>query len=68
MSVTARVTVLLGALAAIAGVAVLALGRSGVATIVGAALVGLAAVLLTGLAFLLVGESEDRDRLRRPRG
>lgn len=31
-------------------------------------LVGVGGVVLVSLAFLLVGESEDRDRLRNPRG
>lgn len=34
----------------------------------GAALLGVAAIGLVSLAFLLVGESEERDRRRHPRG
>jgi hypothetical protein len=68
VSTTARITALSGGLATIAGTAVLALGHSSTADIVGAALLGLAGIAFTGLAFLLVGESEDRDRIRRPNG
>lgn len=35
---------------------------------VGWGLFGIGGVVLVSLAFLLVGESEDRDRLRNPRG
>jgi hypothetical protein len=51
-----------GALALVAGlVLILAVGET-VATIVGAGLLGLAGIAFVALAFLLVGESEDRDR------
>jgi hypothetical protein len=51
-----------GALALVAGlVLILAVGET-VASIVGAGLVGLAGIAFVALAFLLVGESEDRDR------
>jgi hypothetical protein len=39
-----------------------------VANAIGWALVGIAGVLLVSLAFLLVGQSEDRDREQRPGG
>jgi len=68
MSMTGRLTALTGGVSTIAGTAVLALGHSSTAEIVGAALLGLAGIAFTGLAFLLVGESEDRDRVRRPGG
>jgi hypothetical protein len=68
LSATGRITALIGALATIAGTAVLAIGRSSAADITGAALLGLAGIMFTGLAFLLVGESEDRDRAHRPDG
>lgn len=48
-----------GVMAAVGGVWVSAVGWG---------LVGIALVLLVSLAFLLVGESEDRDRIRHPRG
>jgi len=35
---------------------------------IGWGLFGIGGVVLVSLAFLLVGESEDRDRLRNPRG
>ncbi|HYV16594.1 MAG TPA: hypothetical protein VE972_11290 [Conexibacter sp.] len=39
-----------------------------VANAIGWAFVGIAGVLLVSLAFLLVGQSEDRDREQRPGG
>jgi hypothetical protein len=53
---------IVGALALVAGlVLILAVGKT-VASIVGAGLLGLAGIAFVALAFLLVGESEDRDR------
>jgi hypothetical protein len=57
-----RVTVAVGALALVGGVLVLALTSGFGAMIAGIALLGLAGVAFVSLAFLLVGESEDRDR------
>jgi hypothetical protein len=51
-----------------AGIVLAAVGSSVLVTAVGWALFGVALVILVSLAFLLVGESEDRDRLRNPRG
>jgi hypothetical protein len=51
----------LGLLAAIAGIVVLATVHGIVASIVGVGLLGLAGIAFVALAFLLVGESEDRD-------
>jgi hypothetical protein len=51
-----------------AGIALAAVGSSVLVTAIGWALFGVALVILVSLAFLLVGESEDRDRLRNPRG
>lgn len=51
-----------------AGIALVAVGGAVGAIAVGWALCGIAGVLLVSLAFLLVGESEDRDRLKNPRG
>jgi hypothetical protein len=51
-----------------AGILLAAVGSSVLVTAVGWALFGVALVVLVSLAFLLVGESEDRDRLRHPRG
>jgi hypothetical protein len=57
----------LGLLAAVAGVVVLT--QAGItAVVVGTALLGLAGIAFVSLLFLLVGESEDRDRTRHPRG
>jgi hypothetical protein len=57
-----RVTVAVGALSLVGGVLVLALASGFGAMIAGIALLGLAGVAFVSLAFLLVGESEDRDR------
>jgi hypothetical protein len=55
-------------LALVAGVLVLALASGLVATVAAIALLGLAGIALVALVFLLVGESEDRDRRHNPRG
>jgi hypothetical protein len=61
----------------VVGLAVLALGAGVVlllavhgvfAMVAGIVLVGLAGIVLVSLAFLLVGQGEDRDRMRRPNG
>lgn len=52
-----RLAVGVGALTLLAGALALALGQG----IVGACLLGVATVAFVSLAFLLVGESEDRD-------
>jgi hypothetical protein len=58
----------LAVLALLAGT-VLLLAVSGVAaTVAGIFLVGLAGIALVSLAFLIVGQGEDRDRTRHPRG
>jgi hypothetical protein len=51
-----------------AGIVLAAVGDSVLVTAIGWALFGIALVILVSLAFLLVGESEDRDRLRNPNG
>jgi hypothetical protein len=51
-----------------AGIVLAAVGSSVLVTAIGWALFGVALVILISLAFLLVGESEDRDRLQNPRG
>lgn len=56
-----RFTIGVGLVALIAGVALLALSSDVVISIVGACLLGLSAVAFVALAFLMVGESEDRD-------
>ncbi len=57
------------ALALLAAGAVLsAVGGTVLVMAVGWTLFGIALVILVSLVFLLVGESEDRDRLRNPHG
>jgi len=51
-----------------AGIALAAVGASVLVTAIGWALFGVALVILLSLVFVLVGESEDRDRLRNPHG
>jgi hypothetical protein len=58
----------LGVLAAVAGACAFAFAGGTLGDVVGPALLGLAALVLVSWAFLLVGESEERDRLRNPRG
>jgi membrane protein implicated in regulation of membrane protease activity len=61
--------ILLAALVLLAaGIVLAAVGSSVLVTAIGWALFGVALVILVSLLFLLVGESEDRDRLRNPRG
>ena len=50
--------------AAVAGIVVLLALSGFAAALAGALLLGLASILFVALAFLLVGESEDRDRER----
>jgi drug/metabolite transporter (DMT)-like permease len=58
----------LGVLVAVAGACAFAFADGTLGDVVGPALLGLAALVLVSWAFLLVGESEERDRLRNPRG
>lgn len=51
-----------------AGIALAAVGAGVIVSAIGWGLFGIALVILVSLMFLLVGESEDRDRLRNPRG
>lgn len=51
-----------------AGIVLAAVGTSVLVTAIGWALFGVALVILVSLMFLLVGESEDRDRARNPNG
>jgi uncharacterized membrane protein YkvI len=51
-----------------AGIVLAAVGTSVLVTAIGWALFGVALVILVSLMFLLVGQSEDRDRLRNPNG
>lgn len=60
-----RFAIAIGVPALAGGIVVLVFGAGYIASIVGACLVGLAGIAFVSLAFLLVGESEDRD-YRRP--
>ncbi len=57
-----------GAIALIAGLAVLALAGGIAAIVAASALLGLAGIAFVSLAFLVIGEGEERDRERHPRG
>jgi hypothetical protein len=58
-----------GAVALLAGVVVLAAGGGGTgASIAAAMLFGIAGVAFVSLIFLIVGQSEEADRRRHPRG
>ncbi len=64
-----RFAVAAGALAAVAGVVVLAVAGTGTgATIAAAMLFGIAGIAFVSLIFLIVGQSEESDRRRHPRG
>ena len=52
----------------VAGIVLVVLADAVALAAVGWGMQGVAAVILVSYAFLLVGESEDRDRLRNPRG
>jgi O-acetylhomoserine/O-acetylserine sulfhydrylase-like pyridoxal-dependent enzyme len=62
-----RVTLAAGFACLIAGIVVLAAASGFAAVIVGIVLLGLAGIDFVALAFLLVGESEDRENARRTR-
>jgi uncharacterized membrane protein len=55
-----RTVIGIGCVALLAGILVLALARGTVASVIGIFLIGLCGVAFVALAFLLVGESEDR--------
>jgi len=55
------VAMCIGSITLIAGVLVLALAHGALAGYVGVGLLGIAGIALVSLAFLLVGESEDRE-------
>ena len=52
----------------VTGVVLLVVTDAVAVNAVGWALIGIAGVLFVSLAFLLVGESEDRDRAKHPDG
>jgi uncharacterized membrane-anchored protein len=63
-----RVLLAFGIVALIAGIAMTATDNGVVVVTIGLVLLGLGGVTLVSLAFLMIGESEDRDRERRPGG
>jgi hypothetical protein len=56
------------ALALVVGVVVLAVGGGFAAELAAIVLLGLAGIAIVSLVFLLVGQSEERDREQHPRG
>jgi hypothetical protein len=68
LGMTLRSVVVLGAILAVVGLALLAAQIGTVATATGAALFGIGGVLLISAAFYAVGRSEDRERERSGRG
>ena len=63
-----RVTAGVGIVSLVLGV-ILLIAAGGLALwVAGVALLGLSGIAFVALVFLLVGESEERDRLRNPRG
>lgn len=63
------VTVAIGVVTLVAGIVVVAIGGGGTgATIAAAMLLGIAGIAFVSLIFLIVGQSEEDDRKRHPRG
>jgi hypothetical protein len=56
------------ALALIVGVLMLSIGSGFAAMLVAVVLLGLAGIAIVAFVFLIVGQSEERDRERHPRG
>jgi uncharacterized membrane protein len=65
---THRVIVGVGSLGVLAGMVLLVVDGGVLAFILGAALLGLAGIAFVSLAFLIVGEGEEDDRVRHPHG
>ena len=63
-----RIILAIGLVTLIAGIAMTAQDNGVVVVTIGLLLLGIGGVLLVSLAFLMVGESEDRHRERHPRG
>ena len=63
-----RVTAGVGVVALLLGAGLLIAAGGLAVWIAGVALLGLSGIAFVALVFLLVGESEERDRLRNPRG
>jgi uncharacterized membrane protein len=63
------VTVAIGVVTLVAGLVVIAIGGGGTGTTIAAAmLLGIAGIAFVSLIFLIVGQSEEDDRERHPRG
>jgi hypothetical protein len=63
-----RLLIAIGVVALIAGSVMTATDNGVVVVTIGLVVLGIGGVLLVSLAFLLVGESEDRHRKRHPGG
>ena len=63
-----RIAIAVGTLSLIAGIVVLVIGGGTGATIAASMLLGIAGIAFVSLVFLLVGQSEEADRRRRPNG
>jgi dipeptide/tripeptide permease len=68
MSGLDRAVVCLGAVVLVAGIVLLVLSHGTVAITVGVGLVGLSGIVFVALAFLMVGEGEERDEERDRKG
>ena len=62
-----RATIAIAVVSLVAGALVLALIKGYIAVIVGACLLGVAGIAFVALAFLLIGEGEERDYMKGPR-
>ena len=63
-----RIILAIGLVTLIAGIAMTATDNGVVVVTIGLLLLGIGGVSLVSLAFLMVGESEDRHRERHPNG
>jgi hypothetical protein len=63
-----RLLIAIGVILLIAGTAMTATDNGVVVVTIGLVVLGIGGVLLVSLAFLIVGESEDRHRERHPGG
>ena len=63
-----RFAIAAGAVSLLAGVVVLAVARGTAAGVAAAMLFGIAGIAFVSLIFLIVGQSEEADRRRHPRG
>ena len=63
-----RTALILAACSVVAGVLAVVLLSGTAQLVAGSVLFGLAGIALVSLAFLLVGQSEEADRRRNPRG